>query len=755
VSNKPFSFWHSHKKKLLFFVGFALCFFWLIYCFYPVIYPEKNPEYLAQKGEVIIYDRFGVKIAHLPLQDGFYIPLTPQEKIPDRLKELLFAIEDKRFETHWGVDFLAKLRAITSNISSNKIVSGGSTITEQWIKNEYFLGKNRTLLQKMRESTLALYFSATTDKDEVLRNYLNALYFGNQIYGLKSASYVYFGTSNVESLSDEEIITLLTLLRNPSTSSSQEKYFSRIFSRICTQAQVSCNPEYSVRFKKFTPLNTFPHVTQKILAENPPQNKTTTVFHSSIDAALQEEVREFMQYQVGILAEKNVSNSAAMAFNPRTGEIIVWQGSVDFFSDEIDGQVNVITQKRQMGSALKPFLYFMAFEDGATPESLLIDVEQDFSQSIFENTGDVYHPLNYSLSEEGIVPMREALANSLNISAVKILHHIGGENFLAFLQELGIYFDYDFSHYGLSLALGSPDITMEEVARAYANMMKSPEDFSGKNITLQMLKPDIPSVKKQDGNKVFTQSQQYLWDTLSSQINRRKSFGLNSILNTTVPMMVKTGTTHNFRDNWVFAYHPDLIIAVWVGNNDSSEMKGVSGVTGAGSIFHFIAEEAEKKNYFVSTVSSMALQDAEEKNYYCIDDFYIKDISDAEQEKIQKLFGETVLFDEEECKNIPDQTLEIAFEKNEKKAPEIKILSPQNGEIFYVNPEVSRELQKIIFKASVSENIWVLDGKKIQEKPQSDSLFWLPKIGKHELSLQNNSGEKIGASVFFEVKTPE
>ena len=409
-----------------------------------------------------------------------------------------------------------------------------------------------------------------------------------------------------------------------------------------------------------------------------------------------------MQNQLASLRDKNVSNAAVLAFSPRTGEIFLEQGSVDFYSKEIDGQVNVIHQKRQLGSALKPFLYFLAFENGAYPEDFIWDTEEDFSPENQnpEISGKIYHPLNYDVSESGQVTLAHALANSLNIPAVKILQKLSPEKFLDFLKTLGLKFDFPASHYGLSLALGSPDLTMWEVAHGYTKMMKIPS----KNLAGL-------------GKSQFTREQKFLWNILSSQEERASSFGLNSILNTTVPMMVKTGTTHNFKDNWVFAYHPDVMIAVWVGNNDSSPMKGVSGVSGAGPIFHFVAEEMNKRGYFTTEIS------ADNKN-----------LTDL---RIGRPQGYA-----------PTKKIEISQ----------KILSPKNNEIFYINPDTPLELQKIIFKSSESNpstplenqrNFWILNEERIENtytaKNPENIFFWVPKVGKYHL-------QKGREEVFFEVR---
>jgi len=235
-----------------FFLGI---FFWLFYCFAPILEAptstgsvSANHQYFKNLniGEIKIYDRDNFLITHLPKEDGFFLEIS-EEEIPEQFVQQLIQREDKRFYNHWGVDILSKIRAIKNNILSGKIVSGGSTISEQWIKNEYFRGQKRTLLQKFREATVSLYFSGKFSKQEILKKYLNTVYFGNNVYGLKSASFVYFGKSNLASLTDEEISILLDILNVPSKAKNTYKFSG-----------------FSKKYSK----NIFPHVTSQVLQEH-------------------------------------------------------------------------------------------------------------------------------------------------------------------------------------------------------------------------------------------------------------------------------------------------------------------------------------------------------------------------------------------------------------------------------------------------------------------------------------------------------
>src|SRR5690606_26382378 len=312
-------------------------------------------------------------------------------------------------------------------------------------------------------------------------------------------------------------------------------------------------------------------------------------------------------------------------------------------------------QQRQMGSALKPFIYLYAFSKGAHPDQLIVDLEKDFASA---KQDEAYRPLNYGLREGGVMPLKLALANSFNISAVRLLEHLGLENTYRFMKDLGLPFDQPAQHYGLSLALGSPDLRMQDVADAYAALARN-----GKRIRSHLLRDESKNSELVTWNLELPYF--HLFDTLSIPLNRRRSLGVNSILNTTIPFAVKTGTTKNFHDNWTFGYHPDLVVATWVGNNDNSPMIDVDGITGAGPIWHRLVEFAIQQGYVDSSPlrtpnselltpkclnkdcsrTELIYQQEDQKWYsdlesghYCLEDFYIQTVEPAEITKVAKLF---------------------------------------------------------------------------------------------------------------------
>jgi penicillin-binding protein 1C len=779
-------------KKPLFIIG-LVAILWHVYVFIPVLFSTTDPI-----GELKIYDRKNILITHLPKSGGFQIPISEAEPLPENLVKAFTTIEDERFYSHWGIDALAKLRAFKDNLKAKKIVSGGSTITEQWVKNEYFLHSSRTIPQKLREATVAFYASVLFSKEEIIRKYLNTIYFGHRNYGIKAAMKSYFDKSHLETLTDEEVITLLAIIRSPGVINLNEQYFQDRWQRIASilNPTLPTDPTLPNNLKSFPGLNLFPHVTTTIksqletknlelgtipLGTTPLHSPGTTVAMSTVDSTLQAEAEKLINQSLTRLSEKNVTNGAAYVVQPQTGEILVWVGSKDFYDKDIDGQVNILTQKRQMGSALKPFIYLYAFIQGAHPDQLIVDLEKDFESA---KQDEAYRPLNYSLREGGVMPLKHALANSFNISAVRLLEHLGLENTYRFMKDLGLDFDEPSQHYGLSLALGSPDLRMQEVADSYAALANSGEriqshllrDEQAKTYNLQPTSYNLPYF--------------HLFETLSNPLNRRRSFGVNSILNTTIPFAVKTGTTKDFHDNWTFGYHPDLVVATWVGNNDNSSMIDVDGITGAGPIWHRLTEFAIQQGYVsantpyngvVGTGRDLSLPGnmpgggmiqtskclnkdcsrteliyAEpdriwysdlESGHYCLEDFYIQDIKPAEITKVAQLF-DFEDFTIEWCggersvgsvRKVGIVGLDPKDPNNPSLPNDLTILKPTPNETFYIRQDMPLELQQIILKANQAVD-WYQNDVKVGS---GKNIFIQPILGKHTITAKNGEMESL------------
>ncbi len=524
--------------------------------------------------------------------NGYYTHISTS--LDSEFVQALIQIEDKNYYEHWGVNLPAKLRALRDNIVWKR-VSGGSTITEQYVKNKYFKTAKRSYLQKAREAILAVYFSLPhrgrclsdnedggskflKQKNHILNIYYHDAYFGNQLYGVGAALEVYFGKNDLDDLTQEEIVILISLIHNPGIQSLEEQYFREYFEQVKKRLGYEFERTYFGTLPKKENKDRFPFVTQNYIKY--PVDQTMT-----IDAQLQEFSRNILQETLKGLQGKHVTNGAIFAMNPKTREVLIYQGSKDFYATDIDGQVDVIRSLRQPGSTMKPFLYLQALESWAGTESLILDIESQYNSF---KEGKTYISENYSLKEYGLVRLKKALGNSFNNAAVRLALELGLQNVYEFYESYGFHFPYDAEHYGYSLVLGNPSIRLEDVVRSYAKLLPTTEDI----------------------NKFL------LYDILSDPDNRDVSFGVNSILNTSISQAVKTGTSSDFRDNLVISYHPDLVVWVWVGNNDNSSMKWVTGITGAGYIWHQVIEKAIDLGYITNT--KIPIPEGIEKTEYCL-----------------------------------------------------------------------------------------------------------------------------------------
>lgn len=588
------------KKKITFFIIWFLAVAFLVYCFFPVVTYDATNE----PGRIYLKDRTWIVITDKSNQ--YWYKKNIHTDLNSRFVKDLIQIEDANYYNHFWIDIISKIWALKSNIISWKIVSWWSTITEQYIKNKFFPEAKRSYLQKTREAFLAFYYSLPYSfntlwtfesrdyfKNKILNLYYHNAYFGNNLYWVWAAIEVYFWKNNLEDLTQEEIVLLISLIHNPWITSLEEKKFREYFEKIKTKLWYDFERKIFTLPKKEN-IDIFPFVTNN-LSSFWPENKT------SIDYELQSFTKEIIQEVISDLKNKNVTNSAVYAINPRTREILIYQWSKDFYSNEIDGEVNVITSRRQPGSTMKPFLYLQALEQWAWINSLLIDINSEYAS--FQEWR-IYLSNNYSWKEYWLVRLKKALWNSLNNASVRLAKELWLKSVYDNYKKYWFFLPESPEYYWYSLVLGNPSITLEELVQSYSKLL--PYKFKYNSETYQVENHWIDDI-----NKLL------LYDILSNPDNRDISFWVNSVLNTSIPQAVKTWTSSNFRDNLVISYHPDFVIWVWVGNNDNSPMNWVTGITGAGYIWHQIIEKAIHLGY-IKNYDSEKITWIENKKY-CLD----------------------------------------------------------------------------------------------------------------------------------------
>lgn len=531
--------------------------------------------------------------------------------IPQSLVNATIAIEDKNFYYHHGFSIQGIIRAAIANSQNREITQGGSTITQQLVKNR-LLNSEKTIQRKLRELVLAIMVEIEFSKEDILEMYLNQVAYGGSTYGAEEAAQRYFGKS-VTQLNLAESSMLAGLPAAPSIYSPfgsapelakyrQYEVLNRMVDdEYITRVEADAAYSQSLSFKHDVIDIAAPHFifyVRKLLAQQYGEevvNQGGLEVTTTLNLELQQEAQQIVTDEVNSLTRMRVSNGAALVTNPRTGEILAMVGSKDYFDFEHDGQVNVTLRPRQPGSSIKPLTYAIALENGKSPSSIIDD-----SPITYQTAGSPpYSPKNYDGKFHGKVTLRESLASSYNVPAVKTLAELGVSNMLDKAQVMGIDTWQDRARFGLSLTLGGGEVTMTDMAEMYSTFANYGETvelnpiLEVKNYKGEVLYRNTCALENKGcpQNKTLSEVVAYqISDILSDNRARTPAFGPRSVLH--IPgqqVAVKTGTTNNLRDNWTIGYTTDYLTAVWVGNNNNQPMSYVaSGVTGASPIWNNI-----------------------------------------------------------------------------------------------------------------------------------------------------------------------
>jgi len=590
-------------------VFFAICiisiFLFFIFLYYILPDPsDLDKRILPQSTK--IYDRTGEKLLfeiHGEEQRTF----VTLDDIPDYVKRATIAIEDKAFYEHGGISLWGIFRGVVLQKLRGRPVQGGSTLTQQFIKNS-ILSPERTVWRKMKEWVLAYKLEKRYSKDEIFEMYLNEIPYGSTSYGIESASQRYFGKS-VRDINIAEAAILAALPQGPTRYSPYGSNVDLLIGRqqyiIDLMAEQGYLDEQEVEAAKLFELEFSPpvsnikaphfvmYIKEQLENEYGVKNIEQGGYRiiTSLDLYKQEIAEEVITELTENYEEKwEATNASLVSIDPKTGQILAMVGSRDYFNDEIDGQVNIATAKRQPGSSLKPLIYAASFLKGYTPETILYDVVTDFS-----NTDEPYEPHNYDNEEHGPVTIRKALAGSLNIPAVKAIYLAGIDKVLDLAQEIGYSTLKDRDRFGLSLVLGGGEVKLIEHVNAYSAFARE-----------GILRPitGILRIENNDGEIVeeFEDQEKKVLDPkvartinniLSDNNARTYAFGANNWLTLgNRPVAAKTGTTNDYRDAWTIGYTPSIVTGVWVGNNDNSKMKrGAAGGAIAAPIWHDYMEK--------------------------------------------------------------------------------------------------------------------------------------------------------------------
>ncbi len=539
--------------------------------------------------------------------------IVPTEEISDYVKKAVIAAEDSNFYTHSGIDLKGIARAIFVNIKTRDPFSqGGSTITQQLVRNS-LLGVQKTLSRKFKEAVLALQVERKFEKDQILWMYLNQIPFGSNIFGIEEASQRYFGKP-AKDLTLGESTTLAAMIKAPSYfspyGSRKDALLERknfVLERMVELGYVSEEESAEAKTEELKLASIqdggilAPHfvmMVREYLVEKYGSDLVESGglrVYTTLDFELQRKAEE----TIAKYADRNenlfrAGNAALVSLDPRSGEILALVGSRNYFDIEKEGNFNVITAFRQPGSAFKPIVYSLALDKGFTDKTVVFDAKTEFNPFCAPDGNqekdryglDCYHPQNSDEKFRGPVTLRQALGSSLNIPSVKVLYLAGIRESIERAKDFGIEFLGNTDDFGLSLVLGGGDVRPLDLVSAYGifandgiynrpNFILKVEDSKG-----NMVEEFDPEPER----KLSSETARTINDVLSDNSARALLFGLSSPLYIADrPVAAKTGTTQKFRDAWTIGYTPSLVVGVWVGNNDNTEMTREGGGVSAGA----------------------------------------------------------------------------------------------------------------------------------------------------------------------------
>ena len=509
------------------FVGAAVL---VLYCALRFIPEPALNRFVERQYSARFYDRNGILLHVMPLEDGLRREFVPLKKIPPELADAFIAAEDKNFYRHIGVDFLSIVRAAEQNRKARRIVSGASTITMQLVRMIYPRSAKADFGVKLREMLCAFRLEIKLSKRRILELYLNNVPFGFQTEGIASAARSFYGieAASLSSLTAEQMKTLAIIPRRPAEYAPQKTF---VYPNLC------------------------PHFIQYVKNEYTKSGKTIPYeLRLSIDSKLVEQIERGIQQKLDEFKEARIHNGAALVINNRTGEIIAWAGNASFDDDEHSGQIDGVLVKNQPGSSMKPFLYALALENGFEPSAVLPDIPQDFGSE------GVYVPQNFNNRFNGPVRFRVALASSLNVPAVYLLNEVGIGKYMNCLSRLGFdSLEGMRDKTGLSLALGSGEVTLFEMTKAFSVFTR--DGSVPKNLSFSPQKYDAAkiSVFKSDTARIIC-------DILSDKDARSLGFGHAKVFGTPYPCIFKTGTSNQFQNIVAFGSTSEFTAGVWMGN---------------------------------------------------------------------------------------------------------------------------------------------------------------------------------------------
>lgn len=543
--------------------------------------PGYLQENTAISQKIIIKDRHGLLVRSYSYGDSYdWISLA---EMPEELKELIILAEDKNFYHHSGVDVTSMVRSLWLNLKEFKVVSGASTITQQVYRQSFSI--NRSITGKFKTILGSLKVERNYSKNQILEKYLNTLPYAQKLVGVKRAGEVLFG-KDLHLLSLSEMATLAILPRSPSGLKQRpEKLLNQRNDLIAEYGALRKISAVEISMAQKDPVNFSHdysgwdnyHFAKNLFQQSEFSGNISSQgrIETTLDLYLQKEVQGILRSQLKELTRFDVHHGAVMVLDNHKGDVLAYVGSQDVLNAK-GGQYDALQLKRQPGSALKPLTFALALQEGHKLSNVLPDIPSYYKTGLGQ-----FLPRNYDQSFSGPRLMREALANSLNLPAVALAQDVGIDDLHTFYKAMGLSLDKEASFYGVGMTLGNIEITPYELIQVYSAFARGgkrikPRFFTNLDVS-EVQTPLTPEVAY------------LISDVLSDKIARREEFGESNPFDLPFAFSVKTGTSTDFRDNWVVGYNRDFTILVWVGNTDQRPMKRVSGITGAGPVLRDVA----------------------------------------------------------------------------------------------------------------------------------------------------------------------
>lgn len=675
----------------------------------------------APRASTLVTDRFGRPLrAYLDGRaDSACVPLKLAEVSP-WLSLATLAAEDKRFFSHPGVDPRAAARAFVQNARSGRTVSGASTITQQLARA--LEPRPRGVLGKLGEMFSALKLEAGHSKEEILEGYFNGVSYGPLLTGAGAAALDYFGVPAAD-LSPAQAALLAGIpkspvnynpRKNPAAALARQRLILR---RMSDQGLLDAETYRLALAEKISILEkerffSAPHFADQALRRSGGGGLATT-----LDSRVQEAAaRALSGHLAALKGRNNVKNGAVLALDNATGGVLAWVGSNDFFDRRNGGQVDGVTALRQPGSALKPFLYALALARGAKASDLVED------SPLYAAGG--HAPSNYDRTFHGPVRLREALACSYNVPAVRLAQRVGVPSLLAKLRDFGFAsLDKQPDFYGEGLALGNGEVTLLELGNAYATLARG-----GIWLPVRLGPPETASARRAIGR-----AQAYIVsDMLSDNSARSPAFGPDSAFRLPFDLAAKTGTTKDYRDNWAVGYTPEWTVAVWVGNFSGAPMRKVSGITGAAPVLKEVALELKK----LYGSSAFRPPPGVRKARVCPDSGLPP--SPFCPSSMEELFAQGDAL-RGQCASHSPRPAEAAA------PPRPEVAFPKNGDIFKIDPQAPATSQALFLKAAAAGEItWTVDGRELPER--GASVAWPLAPGRHKVHFTSGRDGSAASS---------